>query len=144
MDVGPAARALAIACGLIAALPYPVSAQDAAEAQVAIKGMPPRAAATDYQTHAQVGRGTVAAEFKGHSIPTREATFTSEDYAAVEVGIFGPPDSRLTLSPGDFSLRVINKGKGAIAIQAKKAQSLPAQPYAMVFKSLQDPSWEPP
>jgi hypothetical protein len=76
---------------------------------------------------------TIAAEFMGHSVPTPEATYTTEDYVAVEVGLFGSPEARAKLAQGDFSLRV----------NGKKAAS-PSQPYELVFKSLKDPEWEPP
>jgi hypothetical protein len=97
------------------------------------KGMPPRATPADYQAHAQAGTVTVAAEFAGHSIPDTQSALTTEDYVVVEVGLFGPPDARINLSPENFSLR----------INGKKTP-LPAQGYALVFKSLKDPEYEPP
>jgi hypothetical protein len=97
------------------------------------KGMPPRAAPTDYQAHAQAGAVTIAAEFMGHAVPTPEATFSTEDYVIVEAAFFGPPEARTTLSFEDFSLR----------INDKKAP-LSSQPYALVFHSLKDPEWAPP
>ncbi len=95
--------------------------------------MPARMAATEYQTHAQAGSATIAAEFMGHAVPTPQATFSTEEYVVVETGVFGPPEARLKLSIDDFSLR----------INGKKA-ALPRQPYELVFKSLKDPDWEPP
>jgi len=103
------------------------------DAQIDTKGMPPRAAAADYQAHAQAGAVTVAAEFKGHTVPTLQGILSTEDYVVVEAGLFGPPAARITLSSGDFSLR----------INGKKAP-LPSQPYALVVGSLKDPDWEPP
>jgi hypothetical protein len=97
------------------------------------KGLPPRATPADYQAHAQAGTYTVAAEFAGHGVPTPEGTFSTEDYAVVEVGFFGPPEARIKLSNEDFSLR----------INGKKT-ALSAEPYALVFKSLKDPEWSPP
>lgn len=96
------------------------------------KGLPPRATPADYETHAQAGTVTVAAEFKGHSVPTLEATYSTEDYVAVETGLFGPPGARLKLSIEDFSLRINEK------------KTLSGQPYGLVFHSLKDPEWEPP
>jgi hypothetical protein len=87
----------------------------------------------EYQAQAKAGEVTVAAEFMGHSVPTPEATFTNDDFVVVEVGLFGPPQARTTLSIGDFSLR----------INGKKT-ALPSQPYELAFKSLKDPEWEPP
>ena len=59
-----------------------------------IKGLPPRNSATDYQAQAKVGSVTLAAEFAGHSVPTSQGTFSTEDYVTVEMGVFGPPDAR--------------------------------------------------
>jgi hypothetical protein len=66
-------------------------------------------------------------------VTTPLAVFTTDDYVAVEVGFFGPPEARLRLSHEDFSLR----------INGKKA-ALPAQQFLMAFKSLKDPEYVPP
>lgn len=92
----------------------------------------PRAAPSDYQASAKAGNVTIAADFPGHSVPTPQAVFTSEDYVVVEVGLFGSPDAKLALSVGDFALR-INGRKVPVS----------AEPYAVVFPSLKDPEWEP-
>ena len=97
------------------------------------KGMPPRATPGDYQAHTQAGTLTLAAEFMRHSVPTPEATYSTEDFVIVEAGLYGPPQARLRLSIGDFSLR----------INGKKV-ALPSQPYGLSFSSLKDPEWEPP
>jgi hypothetical protein len=97
------------------------------------QGLPPRATPADYQAQAKAGTVTVGAEFSGHSVPTLDGPLTTEDYVVVEVGLFGPSGARLTLSPEDFALR----------INGKKAPS-PSQPYALVLKSLKDPTWVPP
>jgi hypothetical protein len=97
------------------------------------KGLSPRAAPTDYQSHAQVGAVTIAAEFTGHSITSPQSVLATEDYVVVEVGFFGPPETQLKISSDDFSLR----------INGKKTP-LPARPSVSVFKSLKDPEWEPP
>jgi hypothetical protein len=97
------------------------------------KGLPPRAAPTDYQAHAQAGAIKIGAEFVGHAVPTPDATYTTEDFVMVETGLFGPPEARTVLSIGDFSLR----------INGKKA-ALPSLPYGLSFSSLKDPQWEPP
>lgn len=103
------------------------------EAPAESKGMPPRTAATEYQAHGQAGAVTIGAEFTGHSVATPEATYSSEDFVIVEVGLFGPPQARIKQSLGDFSLR-INGKKIALA----------SQPYERAFRSLKDPQWEPP
>ena len=103
------------------------------DAQIEAKGMPPRAAPADYQAHAQAGAATVAAEFTGHSVPTLQGPLSTEDYVAIELGLFGSPDARIKLSSSDFSLRI--NGKKTL---------LPSQPYGLVIGSLKDPEWEPP
>ena len=97
------------------------------------KGLPPRATPADYQTHAQAGTVTVAAEFAGHSVPTPQGPLTTEDFVVVETGLFGPPDARMKISAGDFSLRV----------NGKKA-ALPCLPYGMILSNVKDPEWQPP
>src|SRR6266852_3220087 len=97
------------------------------------QGMPPRTTPAEYQAQAPAGAVTIAAEFKGHSIPTMQGTLTTEDYVAVELGLFGAPDARIKLAAEDFSLR----------INGKKSP-LPSQPYGLVVGSVKDPEWEPP
>src|SRR5690348_14811265 len=94
------------------------------------KGLPPRAAPTDYQTQAKAGELTVAAEFTGHSVPTLDGTYTTEDYVVVEVALFGATGAKAKLAAGDFSLRINGK---------KQAQQ--SQPYELAFHSLKDPEW---
>ena len=103
------------------------------DAQIESKGMPPRATPADYQAQAQAGAVTVAAEFRGHSVPTLEATLSTEDYVVIEMGLFGSPGARIKLTPGDFSLRI--NGKKTL---------LPSQPYGLVIGTVKDPEWEPP
>ncbi len=96
------------------------------------QGLPPRAAPSDYQAHAQAGAVTIAADFAGHSVATPEAVLSTDDYVVIEAGLFGPPEARLMLSIDDFSLRV--NGKKAV----------PRQPYELVVKNLKDPDYDPP
>jgi hypothetical protein len=67
-----------------------------------------------------------------HAVPTPQGEFSTEDYVAVEVGLFGAPGARLKLNANDFSLRVNGK------------KPLPTRPFGMVLSSLKDPNWEPP
>ena len=97
------------------------------------KGLPPRAAPGDYQAQAQIGKVTIGAEFMGHSVPTPDAIYDSDDFVVVEVGLFGAAQAPLRVGLGDFSLR----------INGKKAPSS-SQPVELALKSLKDPSWEPP
>jgi hypothetical protein len=135
-------RAIVTAAALTGLLCRGVLGQDAPSPDAPgrdTKGLPPRATSADYQVHTQVGPVTIAAEFKGHSVPTPEATFTTEDYVTVEVGLFGPPEARVKLSQEDFTLR-INVGKS----RTKKSTPVQIQPYALVFKDLKDPEWVSP
>src|ERR1035438_3620067 len=43
------------------------------------KGMPPRTAPTEYQSHAQAGPVTIAAEFTGHAIGTPQVSAPIRD-----------------------------------------------------------------
>ena len=120
---------------LIAAICVCVEGQNTPgkDAQVETKGLPARATPTDYQAQAQAGAMTIAAEFKGHSVPTLQGTLSTEEYVVIEMGLFGSPDARVKLSSGDFSLR----------INGKKTP-LSSQPYGLVVGSVKDPEWEPP
>ena len=102
-------------------------------AQPDAKGLPPRATPADYQAHTQAGPVTIAAEFKGHAVPTPQGPLSTEDFVVVEMAWFGSPDARMKISADDFSLR----------INGKKA-ALPTRPFGMVLGSVKDPEWEPP
>jgi hypothetical protein len=93
----------------------------------------PRASSSDYQAREKAGKVTIAAEFKAHFVPTPLATYTTEDYVTIEVGLYGEEGARLTLSPGDFSIRINGK-----------KNALPAQSFVLVMSSLKDPEWTPP
>jgi hypothetical protein len=97
------------------------------------KGMPPRASPADYQVQRQAGSVTIAADFAGHSVTTPDAVYASEDYIVAEVAFFGPPEARLKLSIGDFSLKL-------------KDHKVPlaSQPFGYLTRSLKDPEWQPP
>ncbi len=97
----------------------------------AIPNIAARATPNDYQTHAQAGSVTIAADFAQHSVTTPDAVYSTEDYIVFEVAFFGPPGARLMLKPEDFTLRI--KGK---------KQPLPTQPFQLTFHSLKDPEWE--
>ena len=97
------------------------------------QGLPARATPADYQVHTTAGKAIIAAEFAGHGIPNAQEALNSEDYVAVEVGLFGPADARLTIAATDFSLR----------INGKKAP-LPSQPWGLVAKNVKDPEWVSP
>src|SRR6202044_1649952 len=87
----------------------------------------------EYQAQGKAGEVSMGAEFAGHSGPTPEHAFSSEDYIVVEAGLFGAPGAHTTLARSDFSMR----------INGKKVAS-PSEPYELVFHSLKDPEWVPP
>jgi|SRR5579884_570188 len=97
-----------------------------------LKGMPPRSAPTDYQAVAQAGPLSIAADFDGHSVPTADGVYSSDDYVVVEAAVFGPPGEHATLSIDNFSLEI--NGKKAV----------PPEHYERVRGSLKDPEWAPP
>jgi hypothetical protein len=101
--------------------------------QTEAKGLPPRATPADYQAQTQAGTMTIAAEFKGHSVPSPQGPLSTEDYVSVEIGLFGSPDAKIKISTEDFTLR----------INGKKAP-LPSLPYGVVLGNVKDPEWEPP
>ena len=95
--------------------------------------LPPRATPVDYQAQGKIGPITIGAEFTGHGIPSPQGVLISEEFVAVEIAFFGPPDARFTISASDFSLR----------LNGKKT-SLPSQPYGLAGKEVKDPEWNPP
>ncbi len=97
----------------------------------AAQGLPPRATPGDYQIQGKAGSVTIAAEFDSHSVPLAEGPLTTNDFVVVEAAFFGPAGARLTLTPGNFSLRINGK------------KPIPAQPAGLVLKSLKDPAYEP-
>jgi hypothetical protein len=96
-------------------------------------GIPPRTGPTEYQAQAKAGAVTIAADFDGHSVPTPESVYSTEDFLMAEVAFYGAPGSRLAMSFQDFSLRINGSKK-----------LLPAIGDEFVFRSLKDPEWIPP
>jgi hypothetical protein len=136
MRFSPLRTGILISAALSAALSLCAQGQQTAEKEGPLsefRGMPPRATSGDYQGHAQAGTVAIGAEFMEHAIPTPEQTLSTDDYVVVEVGLFGPPGARTTLSRDNFSLRVNGK-----------KTPLPCEPYELVFESLKDPEWAPP
>jgi hypothetical protein len=74
------------------------------------QGTPPKTKASDYPVHVEMGSVTLAAEYLVHSLPTPKGNLISTDYLVVEAAFFGPPFSRLKMSPDHFSLRINGKG----------------------------------
>ena len=120
--------ALGVALGVPAMAQAPKEAATATES----KGLPPRTSPTEYLAHGRAGAVTIAAEFKGHNVPTPQGPLTTEEYIVVELGVFGAADAKMKLSAEDFSLK-INGKKG-----------LTTQPYGLVIGNVKDPEWIPP
>ena len=133
MRLAPSLSTALFVSAVLASAVFCVSAQEESVKEAPGKGLSPRAAPTEYQAHGQAGMITIGAEFTGHSVPTTEHTFSTEDYVVVEAGLFGSAGAHTTLSRDDFSLRI--NGKKNV---------LPSEPYELVFKSLKDPEWQPP
>jgi hypothetical protein len=71
---------------------------------------PPKTKASDYPTRVQMGTVTLAAEYLVHSLPTTKGTLVANDYLVIETTFFGPPLSRLKMSPDQFTLRINGRG----------------------------------
>lgn len=128
----PVLRTGALAAGVLAgalclyAQSSPAKDEHPAEGQ----RLGPRATPGDYPVHVKGGAVIIAAEFAGHYVPTPEGTYSTEDYVAVDTGVFGAPGTHVTLSAADFSLRVNGK------------KPLPAQSAIVVATNAKDPQWE--
>jgi len=97
------------------------------------KGLAPRASAADYQAQGKAGAVTIAAEFTGHALPTREGPLDTEEYVGVETALYGSDGARLQITATDFTLRVNGK-----------KQALASQPFGLLTASLKDPEWVSP
>jgi|SRR5579862_7663117 len=125
-----------ISVALAAALSLSAQKPDAPEGGAgkdAIPGLPPRVSPAEYQFQGKAGSITIAAELDGHSVPLVESILTTENYVVVEAAFFGPPGAHLLLTNSDFSLRVNGK-----------KMPTPNSGPGTVYKSLKDPSYDPP
>ena len=87
-----------------------------------------RQKAADYQVSASAGRAELGAEFLVHNIPSARGYYFAKSYLVVDVGVFPKPGGVLTVSAGQFTLR-LNGGKIPLL----------AQPAGMVAASLKYP-----
>ena len=124
LRIGALAAAI---CGCV-----PGQSTQSKDPQIETKGMAPRTSATEYEAQAEAGALTIGAEFAGHGIPSPQGPLALDNYVAIEVGLFGAPGARTTVSATDFSLR----------INGKKAE--PSQAYGRVLEFVKDPEWAPP
>jgi hypothetical protein len=87
----------------------------AAVALLRAQGTQPKPKAADYPVHVQLDQVTVAVEYLVRSLPASNGTLVANEYLVVEVAFFGPPMSRLRMSPDNFTLRV--NGHGTLTAQ---------------------------
>jgi hypothetical protein len=87
----------------------------AAVALLRAQGTQPKPKAADYPAHVQLDQVTVAAEYLVRSLPASNGTLVANEYLVVEVAFFGPPMSRLRMSPDNFILRM--NGHGTLTAQ---------------------------
>jgi hypothetical protein len=105
---------------VLAAL-LPLYAQDA----------PPRSKAADYPAHVALPGMELAAEYLLHSIPTAKGFYVSRDYLVIDVGVFPAAKERITISSGQFRLRINHQ-----------TLELPPDSPGTVAADVQYPDWE--
>lgn len=94
------------------------------------QGTEPKAAPGDYPARATLDKLAIGAEYLVHSFFGHGQTFFTSDYLVVEVALFPARDETLTVSQGQFTLR----------INGKKQPILPQAP-GFVAASLKYPDW---
>lgn len=99
----------------------PLVAQDA----------PPRSKASDYPAHVSLPGMEIAAEYLLHSIPTAKGFYVSRDYLVIDVGVFPAAKERVTISSGQFRLRINHQ-----------TLELPPDSPGTVAAGIQYPDWE--
>lgn len=113
-----------MACRVVATLALAV-------AVAGLAGTGPKTSAADYPVHSTAGKVALGAEYMVRSFHGSNQTFVADRYLVVEVAVFPPKFEKLTLSAGQFTLRV----------NGKKRALLP-QPPSFVGASLKYPDWE--
>jgi hypothetical protein len=96
-------------------------------------GTTPRPKATDYPVQARAGDLVIAAEYLLHSVGTGTGAFVAPDYLVVEIAVYPAKRQPVTISSGQFTLRVNGK-----------KEELPSQPPGFVAASLKYADWENP
>src|SRR5258708_2244461 len=74
------------------------------------QGTTPKSKPSEYPARVHMDAVTLAAGYLFHSLPTPKGTLVTNDYLVVEVAFYGPPFSRLQLSPDMFTLRLNGRG----------------------------------
>jgi hypothetical protein len=85
-------------------------------AQNVPRGVPTKAAASEYPVQGKAGGLAIGAEYLVRSFSGQGRTFATDGYLVVEVALFPPPGETLAVSAGAFGLR-INGQKRAILAQ---------------------------
>ena len=91
----------------------------------------PREKASDYPEHAKLADREIGAEYLVHSIPVERGVLVASDYLVVEVAVFPLTPAGVTVSAGQFTLR----------INGKKTPVFPQSP-GMVAASIKYPDYE--
>ena len=86
-----------------------------------------------YEVHAQAKNAAIGAEYMVHSYSRGEQMFIAKDFLIVEVALFPPKGTTVTVQLSDFALR----------INGKKETLVAAAPQAVVAY-MQHPEWNPP
>ncbi len=97
----------------------------------ALAGTAPKEKATDYPVSATLPALSIGAEYLVHSFSGGGQTYVAPDYLVVEVALFSPARAPVSVSSGQFSLR----------INGKKHVLLPQAP-SFVAASLKYTDWE--
>jgi hypothetical protein len=94
------------------------------------QGTEPKPHAEDYEVHGQAGDIGIGAEFMVHSFSRGEQMYLTPEFLVVEVALFPPKGTTLSVENGNFLLR----------INGKKEILQPSAP-SLVASSLQHPEW---
>src|SRR5579872_5290099 len=81
---------------VVLAVLLPLYAQDTAQ----------HSKASEYPAHVSLPGMEIAAEYLLHSIPTAKGFYVSRDYLVIDVGVFPIDKERITISSGQFRLRI--------------------------------------
>jgi hypothetical protein len=94
------------------------------------QGTTPKPSAAEYPAHGQSGGIAIAAEYMVHSFGTGEQMFLAENYLVLEVALYPPKDTTVTVDLPHFGLRI--NGRKTLIL---------AQPPSMAAATLNHPEW---
>ncbi len=90
------------------------------------QGTEPKPKPEEYDAHAASRAAQVGAEFMVHSFSGDDQTFIVEDFLVVEVALYPPKNSAVTVATADFALRV--NGKRIAPVSPQFAASMMNRP----------------